>query len=153
EPRLHARCRALGREPDRDERGRLRHEVRRPSARAMCWRASVRSTVPTCFLVLGTPRSGTSCVAGLLHRVGVMMGHRLMEADGMNPTGFYQDIDFEELFDGLLDVFPQEWPFCLPGDRLGRMAELIRRREALGVHWGFKSPRTAYVLPQVLPLM
>lgn len=49
-----------------------------------------------CYLVIGAPRSGTSCIAGILYRLGIFMGDRLMSPKKFNPKGFYHDLDFEE---------------------------------------------------------
>jgi len=43
--------------------------------------------------VVGLARSGTSCVAGILHHLGVCMGHRLRPADECNPRGYFEDHD------------------------------------------------------------
>ena len=40
--------------------------------------------------VLGPFRGGTSCVAGLLHRLGVHMGNRFSPPRPSNPKGFYE---------------------------------------------------------------
>ena len=58
----------------------------------------------TCILVLGTPRSGTSCVAGILHHLGVVMGEQFLEADDWNPAGYFQDVEFETFLE-LIDPF------------------------------------------------
>lgn len=41
--------------------------------------------------VLGPFRGGTSCVAGMLHRLGVPMGGELKAATKCNPRGFFED--------------------------------------------------------------
>lgn len=47
----------------------------------------------TCILVLGVPRSGTSCVAGVLHKIGVDMGAgHFQPRDKFNPRGYYEDL-------------------------------------------------------------
>jgi len=44
-------------------------------------------------MVLGVPRSGTSCVAGCLHRLGVDMGEgHFQPNDWANPKGYYEDM-------------------------------------------------------------
>ena len=46
-----------------------------------------------CVLVLGVPRSGTSCVAGCLHRIGCDMGAgQFQSKDWANPRGYYEDM-------------------------------------------------------------
>lgn len=47
----------------------------------------------TCVMLLGVPRSGTSCVAGVLHRLGVDMGQgHFQPTDWANPRGYYEDM-------------------------------------------------------------
>lgn len=46
-----------------------------------------------CVLVLGVPRSGTSCVAGVLHKLGIDMGAGHFQPDDWaNPRGYYEDM-------------------------------------------------------------
>lgn len=40
--------------------------------------------------VVGPFRGGTSCVAGVLHKLGISMGHRFKPAAKANPTGFFE---------------------------------------------------------------
>lgn len=56
------------------------------------------------IFVIGVPRSGTSCICGILHRLGVRMTlNEFIPASNANPTGFYEDkeilkiISFAEL--------------------------------------------------------
>ncbi len=77
-------------------------------------------------LVIGVPRSGTSCVAGVLHHLGVPMGERVIPANRWNPRGFFHDIDFEVAFAAGADA----------------VRELIRRRKELPL-WGLNTRRTA----------
>ena len=44
------------------------------------------------ILVIGPPRSGTSVTARILHeKLGVCMGHHLVQGNPGNPKGFYED--------------------------------------------------------------
>lgn len=115
----------------------------------------------TCFLVIGTPRSGTSCVAGVLHHLGVVMGRELQSEDGnprfdwpdsndWNPAGFFQDAELENLQS---DMFANEFPSgpiaSLEKQQLDRMQEIIKHRESLGIDWGAKTSRMAYLVPHI----
>lgn len=96
--------------------------------------------MPTCYVVAGPPRSGTSLTAGLLHRLGVSMGSRLLPADTMNPKGFFVDLDFEEILSRIYNA--ENLPS--PGDRLPKEADelvrsIVRNREKAGADWGVKS--------------
>lgn len=112
----------------------------------------------TCFLVLGTPRSGTSCVAGVLHHLGIVMGRELESEDGnprfdwpdisdWNPVGFFQDAELENLQDA---VFGGEFPKYAVGltpENEQRLCEIVANRESLGCDWGAKTSRMPYLLP------
>lgn len=50
-----------------------------------------------CVLVMGTGRSGTSAVAGVLHRLGCCMGRKFVAADRNNQWGTYEDKEFFDL--------------------------------------------------------
>ncbi|NIQ90668.1 MAG: hypothetical protein GWN93_17270 [Deltaproteobacteria bacterium] len=46
-----------------------------------------------CIIVLGIPRSGTSCVAGVLHKLGVNMGQgHFQPIDRFNQRGYFEDL-------------------------------------------------------------
>lgn len=105
---------------------------------------------PLCILVLGTPRSGTSCIAGIVHHLGVPMGTRLMEADEWNPAGYFQDEDFEDILHEALGgwVFP-DWATSTPnlnGKYARRIKQLAETRAASGEIWGVKSNRLIFFL-------
>lgn len=118
----------------------------------------------TCFLVLGTPRSGTSCVAGVLHKLGVVMGQPLESEDGKprfdwpdanewNPVGFYQDAPLENLEHSIFGDSYQQWPIdTLSGEHESRLSEIITSRESHGVNWGSKTSRAGYLLPHIIRL-
>lgn len=109
-----------------------------------------------CVLVLGTPRSGTSCVAGVLHHLGVPMGERFPEPNEWNPGGFYQDEDFENA----VDLFDMHWDRSKPmagcvltRDETDAMARaevrrLIAVRNASPL-WGLKSNRMVHFLEEL----
>jgi len=86
-----------------------------------------------CYLVIGTPRSGTSLVAGVLSAMGVDMGPS-PPGNVWNPAGFYQDVEFWALLHraGQKQV------------DLANLAELIAKRSC-GIDWGVKNPDLAYV--------
>lgn len=102
----------------------------------------------TCYLVLGTPRSGSSCVAGVLHRLGVRMALAdFVPATSANPRGFYED---QELVSRLL--LPTGRPLTLAEEH--RLCSWLRpalaARCAPGEPWGFKSHLLAFAWPYFL---
>jgi hypothetical protein len=86
-----------------------------------------------CFLVLGTPRSGTSLVAGVLSALGVDMGPS-PPGNEWNPAGFFQDVEFWALLHRAGNGFK----------RHAELALLIAKRSR-GFDWGVKNPDLAYV--------
>jgi hypothetical protein len=98
------------------------------------------------IVVVGPGRCGTSCVAGVLHRLGVFMGSRLVGANPTNPQGHWEDAEFVEL--NVLHLHNRiehtEWAV--------EIEQLADRRRALGRPWGWKDPRTCNLLRQYLEL-
>ena len=120
--------------------------------------ASPKSPV---LVVAGMHRSGTSCVAGLLHSAGLFVGERLLAADPTNPLGHFEDLDFLDYHRRLLrdqglsdDGFVSEPPHE-PSLEFRRQADsLVESRRALLRPWGWKDPRTVLFLPfwhEVIP--
>ena len=103
----------------------------------------------TCYLVLGTPRSGTSLVSGILHTLGINMGDDLMDGDEMNPAGYFQDWEFEELFSDL-----EFMPLSIPQDHPDRvkLRQIISRNFASKSMWGVKLRLAPLVLDEFLGL-
>jgi len=57
------------------------------------WNSAARireQHIPAVVPVLGQFRGGTSCVAGLIHKLGVSMGDRLKPKNRANPSGFFE---------------------------------------------------------------
>lgn len=84
----------------------------------------------TCLLVVGIPRSGTSCVAGVLHHLGVYMGEKLIRPSKWNPKGLFHDLEFDA---AMVEAGH--------GDD-GPLREMVARRESLGMPWGVNVRRT-----------
>lgn len=115
-------------------------------------------------LVLGTHRSGTSLVTGMLHALGVPMGpkgedDRWICPNWANPTGQYENPEFTDLLHKFLDFDGEEPRWDDRWDDLrGRTAEylpafsaLVRRTES--ELWGWKHPWTLLVLEALLPTL
>jgi hypothetical protein len=97
----------------------------------------------SCVIVLGCYRSGTSAVAGVLHRLGVMMGKEFDAPADANPTGFWEDLEFKRLFDKMADG----------KDVDGLLNVLVRTREIEYPLWGLKDPQLCLYLPRLLPML
>jgi hypothetical protein len=52
---------------------------------------------PTVVAVLGSNRSGSSCVAGVLHLLGVSMGERFQKPDKANPKGYFEALGLKPI--------------------------------------------------------
>jgi hypothetical protein len=90
--------------------------------------------VVRCIIVTGNETSGTSCVAGMLSRLGVHMGFRLKPASTSNPRGYFEDVDYQQaLFikgRGKRDSAIHAWAHM-------RVKEEKKRGSKL---WGLKEP-------------
>lgn len=97
----------------------------------------------SCIIVLGTYRSGTSAVAGVLHHLGVMMGKEFDKPAASNPTGYFEDLEFKRLFDMLAE-----------GREVWKLLEtLVKIRETESPIWGVKDPQLCLFLSKFLPLI
>lgn len=118
-------------------------------------------SAPRTVVVVTMPRSGSSLLAGVLHRLGVSMGNDADLAKGghLNRYGCYEDQEFQHIsLNILLDAgLLLDLEGRLDIDE-GRLAEAVLRagpalrkfvdRRAVGT-WGFKDPGLAYPLPHL----
>ena len=103
----------------------------------------------TAVIVLGMHRSGTSLVASMLEAMGVDMGERLMPASLDNPHGYYEDLDFYEMNEAILEEAGGSWwqpPSQQAIDAAGEalkypIGRLVNERDWKKL-WGWKDPRT-----------
>lgn len=117
-----------------------------------------------CFVVLGTTRSGTSVTAGLMHRLGVVMGWELIpegtaterydwpDPCPMNPLGFYQDAPLENVQDALWgDDYPTVGQRPHDHKLIKEFKSLIKMRcKRRHSKWGFKTSRAAWMMPEIV---
>ena len=124
-------------------------------------------------IILGSGRSGTSMVAGVLAKAGYFMGDQLYPANPMNPKGMFEDGMIngcnEELLTQILPETPadqindmrharqgQRWLCLLRPDEqpiatttsTATIQELTRRQP-----FCFKDPRFSYTLPVWRPYL
>jgi hypothetical protein len=92
-------------------------------------------------LVLGSGRCGTSIVAGVLHKLGVPMGERLMPSSPSNIHGHFEDLDFHTINKQYVDheISLRVFVECLH-------TLMISRAKTFDL-WGLKDPRVCDVLP------
>jgi len=113
----------------------------------------------TAVCIAGLHRSGTSMVARLLARAGVYLGpeEELLAPAADNPEGFWENREFLQVNDALLDrfggawdvvpSFPEQW-WARPelDDLRARARDLVERFDG-HEGWGWKDPRNSLTLP------
>lgn len=110
------------------------------------------------IIILCIGRCGSSMVGGVLDKLGVFMGSHLVEANSFNTKGYYEDQTIMELQDALLKSMGCSWwrPPANIWSALGygnadiatKLCKAIQRRtDDEHTLWGFKDPRTMYLLP------
>jgi GT2 family glycosyltransferase len=116
------------------------------------------SPAPTCILVLGVHRSGTSALTRCLNLVGMDLGSHLLSPAEMNAKGFWEHADAVRINDQLLEAFgllwydlktlPDEWLASAAADAAREEIRLIVKRDFNGVPlWGIKDPRLCRLAP------
>lgn len=93
------------------------------------------------YIVIGTGRSGSSTVAGILHnKMGIFMGEEFRKPDKKNPNGFWEDVEFAspnwKFLNGKIN-YPK-W--------IDKIFEVIATRKNSGIPWGFKDPDATHFL-------
>ncbi len=92
------------------------------------------------IVVLGTGRSGTSAIAGILHHLGVHMGDVFVAADTTNPYGHFEDIDFVQTH---RNVIMQNMSSVQATQLLKSLWDKkISAAQQSNARWGFKDPMT-----------
>ncbi len=126
-------------------------------------------------LIMGSGRSGTSMVAGILAQAGYFMGDRLYSGRDANPKGFFEDPEInginEDLLASVVPVRPpllgrwyfrdrpirlQRWLARVPtGTPIPCTPEITQRITPLVQHepFCFKDPRFSYTLPAWRPYL
>jgi len=109
------------------------------------------------IVVLGMHRSGTSMIGGVLSRLGVDMGKELVGESWSNPLGHFEDRDFLELNNRILEAASGSWNVPPTEDAIrdqgGSFTEEIKDligRKSSGL-WGWKDPRTSLTIQSYLP--
>jgi len=104
--------------------------------------------MPTCVLVLGTPRSGTSYVSGILHQLGVVMFPPLHsgEPSEANPKGFFNDTEFESFCNIKYGTYFPTKSESLTLAESEQLRRIILDRQSSDETWGVKEWRIATFL-------
>lgn len=99
----------------------------------------------TCAIVLGTHRTGTSMVAGILHHLGINMGDEMLGAHPSNPLGHFEDYPFLLHNDKVVENWRAPTLHYASEKDLEiykSMLELRNKQE----FWGLKDPRLCITL-------
>jgi glycosyltransferase involved in cell wall biosynthesis len=120
--------------------------------------SAASSARPTCVLVLGMHRSGTSALTRCLNLVGMDLGSNLLSPAKMNAKGFWEHGDAvrinEQLLEALglywydLGALPDGWLTSVAADATREEIRTIVKRDFDGVPlWGLKDPRLCRLAP------
>jgi hypothetical protein len=101
--------------------------------------------------IVGMHRSGTSCLAGTLERIGLRLGP-VYEWSPHNPKGNRENADIMRLSDAVLEASGGSWdrpPARIAWTRahIEERDRILDRHTASEEPWGFKDPRTVLMLP------
>jgi hypothetical protein len=124
-------------------------------------------------LIMGSGRSGTSMVGGILHDAGYYMGNHLYRPRNSNPKGFFESPVINRLNEAILSIYDrkivpgflrkawkrtvycpgigQGWLYSIPADtQINRLTKRIKRGIQKAVSrrpFAYKDPRFCYTLP------
>lgn len=110
----------------------------------------MQDTKSTCYAIIGTPRSGSSLLAGIVHNLGVNMGKVLMNPCEHNEKGFYEDLEFINIHRHMYGTIPS-----LFDDPITKNIETVKpayinliRKRCIQKKWGVKDPRMVLILEE-----
>ncbi len=106
------------------------------------------------LIILGSDRSGTSALGGVLNNLGISMGKVLMPPAEENPKGFYENVDVTEFNDKtLLPAINSSWDDITPlhtrvvncllkrFDMIEKATSIIESHYSSDIIFGVKDPR------------
>ncbi len=104
------------------------------------------------LVITGMHRSGTSLTASLLQSAGLDVGQRLLMENDSNPKGHYEDLDFVNFHEDVLDaqgLHTAGWVLdrSIPISEilLPQATNLLERNNSKSL-WGWKDPQTVLFL-------
>lgn len=111
------------------------------------------------IIMTGMHRSGTSLTASLLQKAGLHLGDRLMGSANGNVKGHFEDLDFVEFHQNVLQSqgisvagWTEQQQIQVQAQYLASAQRLIDDRAHLPI-WGWKDPRTTLFLDFWLSLL
>ncbi len=111
------------------------------------------------YIILGMHRSATSFVAKALSGLGVNMGKRLLPANEWNEQGHFENLDFIELNNAILEKAGGDWKNVPSEEDIIKAGDYFREeikkviKNNRDEKWGFKDPRTALTGLLYLPYL
>ena len=115
------------------------------------------------IVILGMDRCGTSLCTNVLQALGMSIGTKLLPANRFNKQGYFEDLEILRVHERILAVLGRNWDTLAtvcPFPRLWWQSELmegfynelteitrVRTATAGSGRWGFKDPRTVFLLP------
>lgn len=103
----------------------------------------------TVIAVLGPIRSGTSCVAGMLHHLGLPMGVSWRPPDRLNPRGFFEDAGLHQIRKASFRRFFDTWGKNTYGNRVWLLKSWLHKRSHEGPIIGGKNPHLCKMVPEM----
>ena len=104
------------------------------------------------LIITGMHRSGTSLTASLLQSAGLDVGERLMGGAFSNVKGHFENLDFVEFHETILDSqglskagWTLENHISVPEEYIEKAKELLEKNNSKTI-WGWKNPRTTLFL-------
>jgi hypothetical protein len=114
------------------------------------------------IIVLGMHRSGTSTVAGILYKIGINMGQKMLGKNHSNPLGYFEDKEFVDLNNRILGTSGGNWD-SPPSEKniiaqKNKFEKEIRNLVSIknkdnSKYWGWKDPRTSLTIQLYLPYL
>jgi GT2 family glycosyltransferase/glycosyltransferase involved in cell wall biosynthesis len=118
------------------------------------------------IIILGMHRSGTSCLANLLHAMGAHFAEEGVENptdNDENPKGFWEHPELRPICDRILQASGYEWwavdrfrldavPPGVRDEALAAFRDLVARLDA-HQPWFIKEPRLCFLLPAMAPAL
>ncbi len=113
---------------------------------------------------LTMPRSGSSLLAGILHRLGVSMGNdkNMVLGKHLNALGCYEDQQFLGVnlnilyeakmsldFNNRIDINEELLETIVNTRYRKKIAKIIKKRNANNTIWGFKDAAIIYIMPYI----
>jgi len=108
----------------------------------------------TCILVMGMHRSGTSALTGMLGLLDVFLGSELVEGNGDNPKGYFENNTLCLINEKLLNQVDSSWDDVIFGEeKISNVKDVdglishIKKEFKHSNNFAIKDPRIAFLFP------